>query len=417
MKHLLRVLLLLAAAPALHAQQPGDELRVFLMTMGPGDAVWERFGHNAIVVEDNRRGTSIAYNWGMFDFAKPGYVRELMKGRMIYWMAGYDTQLFANAYVQQNRSIWMQELSLTPQQKIAMRDFVEWNALEANKLYRYDYYRDNCSTRVRDAIDRALGGQLAAALKARATPETYRSHTQRLTYDDPLTYTGLQLAMGNPIDQPLTAWEEAFIPMELQEQVRQVRIRDASGREVPLVVREFTIFEANREPRPEHAPNLIVWYLLAGLAFAALLLGLARGQLSRGRRIALAILIGTWTLVIGFLGTLITLLWAFTDHAVSYNNENLLQANPLLLALAVFAPLALLKARGDQTAARLALGIAGLSVFGFLLQVVPGLDQVNGEIIALMLPVHCAVAYAMANFATKSRNEEAQQKSATKKRP
>ena len=398
MRLLCALLLVLAAAQALPAHQPGDELRVYLMTLGPGDAVWERFGHNAIVVEDNSRGTSIAYNWGMFDFNQPGFVPRLMQGRMLYWMAGYDTQLFANAYVQQNRSIWMQELNLTAQQKRALRDFVEWNALEANKFYRYDYYRDNCSTRVRDAIDRAVGGQLAAALKARPTPETFRSHTQRLTYDDPLTYTGLQLAMGHPIDQPLTVWDEAFIPMELQEAVRQVRVRDAAGREVPLVARESTIFQADRAPRPAQAPNLIVWYLLVGLALAGLLLWLGRGTPSRRRRIALAVLIGAWALVTGFFGTLITLLWAFTDHAVTYYNENLLQANPLLLALAVLAPLALLQGRAQKTASRLALVIAGLSVLGFLLQVLPTLDQVNGEIIALFMPVHVATAVALLPF-------------------
>lgn len=388
------LLLLLATAPAARAQEPGAELRVYLMTMGPGDAVWERFGHNAIVVEDANRGTSIAYNWGMFDFDKPGYVRELMKGRMIYWMAGYDTQLFANAYVQQNRSIWLQELNLTPAQKVALRDFVEWNSLEANKFYRYDYYRDNCSTRVRDAIDRAVGGQLRPALRSHPTDETYRSQTERLTYTDPLVYTGLQLAMGHPIDEPLTAWEESFIPMELQEWVRHVKVRQ-DGREVPLVAREFTVFEANREPLAAEAPNLIIWYLLVGVAAALLLLLLAHGAATRGRRVALAITIGFWALVTGFFGTLITLLWAFTDHTVTYNNENVLQANPLLLALAVLAPLALLRNRAAKTAARLALLIAGLSVLGFLLQIFPGLDQVNGEIIALLLPIHVAVAYAL----------------------
>ena len=257
MKHLLRALcLLFGLSAAAHAQTPGEELRVYLMTLGPGDAVWERFGHNAIVIEDASTGTSIAYNWGMFDFNQPGYVPRLMQGRMLYWMAGYDTQAFANVYVQTNRSIWMQELNLTPAQRAALRDYVEWNALEANKFYRYDYYRDNCSTRVRDAIDRALGGQLSEALRSTPTDETFRSHTQRLTYDDPLTYTGLQLAMGNPVDQPITAWEETFIPMELREHVRNVHVIDEHGRRVPLVAREFTAFEAQRPPLAERAPHL-----------------------------------------------------------------------------------------------------------------------------------------------------------------
>jgi hypothetical protein len=131
------------------------------------------------------------------------------------------------------------------------------------------------------------------------------------------------------------------------------------------------------------------------VALALLLLWLARAARSGARRIALAVVIALWALVTGVFGTLIALLWAFTDHSVTYYNENLLQANPLLLALAVLAPLAISKGRGTKTATRLALLIAGLSVLGFLLQVFPNLDQVNGEIIALMLPIHCAVVAAM----------------------
>lgn len=151
--------LALAAALA-HAQTPGDNLRVYLITFGPGDAVWERFGHNAIAVHDDLAGHSVAYNWGMFSFKQPGFVPRLMKGRMLYWTEGFETNWFVSLYVEDNRSVWAQELNLTPAQRVAMREFVEWNAREENKFYLYDYYRDNCSTRVRDAIDRAPFGEV-----------------------------------------------------------------------------------------------------------------------------------------------------------------------------------------------------------------------------------------------------------------
>jgi hypothetical protein len=367
------------------------------MTLGPGNAVWERFGHNGIVIEDPSIG-SYMFDWGRFDFDQPGYVRRLMKGRMLYWTEGAPTQWVINAYAQMNRSIWMQELNLTQQQATAIRDYVLWNVQEQNKFYRYDYYRDNCSTRIRDVINRALNGQLATQWRASPTQETYRSHTERLTYDDVLTYTGLQLAMGPLIDAPLTAWEETFIPMELMEWMRTAKVRDASGQEVPLVVREVTVFQAQREPRPDRAPNLTHWYLLVGVVIAALLIILGRGNRSRARRVALAIIVGLWCFLTGFFGLLITLLWAFTDHTVTYRNENLLQAHPLLLALAVFGP-AVLLARGwaERIGVRLSWIVAGLSVLGLVMQILHGLDQVNGEIIALFLPVHLAVAYVLSS--------------------
>ncbi|HEY0306190.1 MAG TPA: hypothetical protein VGC44_14550, partial [Longimicrobiales bacterium] len=108
--------------------------------------------------------------------------------------------------------------------------------------------------------------------------------------------------------------------------------------------------------------------------------------------------IAVWSLIGGFFGTLIVLLLAFTDHAVTYYNENILQANPLMLVLAVAAPMALLgSGRGRKTAARVALCIGGSSVLGFMLQALPQLNQVNGEIIALFLPVHVAIAYILSS--------------------
>lgn len=390
---------LFAQAPTLPGAQAPEAgtPRIFLMTMGPGDAVWERFGHNGIVIEDPSFG-SYVFDWGRFSFDQPGFVPRLMKGRMQYWTEGAPTQLVISHYAQMNRSVWLQELNLTPEQAIALRDFVLLNQQEANKFYRYDYYRDNCSTRIRDIIDRAIGGQLEAFLTSKKVEHTYRSHTQRLTFDDVPTYTGLQLAMGHPIDRPLTAWEESFIPMELQKWVRQAKVQDAAGRKVPLVMREVTVFQANREPLAERAPNLTIWYFAVGILLAGMLLLLGAGSPKRVRVIVLAALISLWTAITGFFGTLIALLWAFTDHAVTYYNENVLQVNPLLLILAAAAPMALLgSGRGRKTAARVALVVAGLSVLGFVLQILPNLDQVNGEIIALVMPVHIAVAYILSS--------------------
>ena len=138
---------------------PGSELTISIMTMGAGAEVWERFGHNAIVVEDRRLGSSVAYNYGMFSFRQENFLLRFLQGRMMYWMAGISTpKASCPSTATLQRSVWQQELNLTPAQRLALRDFLEWNARKENRFYRYDYYRDNCSTRVRDAIDRVLGG-------------------------------------------------------------------------------------------------------------------------------------------------------------------------------------------------------------------------------------------------------------------
>jgi len=99
-----------------------------------------------------------------------------------------------------------------------------------------------------------------------------------------------------------------------------------------------------------------------------------------------------WALLAGVFGTMITVLWAFTEHTFTFNNENVLQASLLSLALAVMIPFGL---RLRSKAARLAAVIAALSVLGFVLQILPGLDQSNGEIIGLALPVHITLALGL----------------------
>src|SRR5687767_12363676 len=224
-----------ASSPQQVVQEPGSNLSVYLVTFGQGDELYERYGHNAIWIRDPDGQTDIAYNWGEFNFDQPGFYRRFMMGRMVYEMRARPMADMIYAYQQYDRSIWAQELNLTPAQKRALHEFVTWNERPENKDYRYDYYRDNCSTRVRDALDRALGGALKRALQPRATDATYRSHTKRLMVGQELILTGMNLAMGPAIDQPLTLWEEAFIPMELQEAVRLVTVSGPNGETVPLV--------------------------------------------------------------------------------------------------------------------------------------------------------------------------------------
>ena len=154
--------------------EPGSSLTVYLLTFGWGDVVWERFGHNAIWIKDAAHGTNMTYNWGMFDFNQPRFVWRFVTGDTRYWMEPIDYNSMVAYYKQHNRSILAQELNLTPAQRLKLQQFVQWNALPENKFYRYDYYRDNCSTRLRDAIDHALSGQLQTSTVSRMTTGTYR---------------------------------------------------------------------------------------------------------------------------------------------------------------------------------------------------------------------------------------------------
>jgi hypothetical protein len=382
--------------------QPGAELTVFHAIFAQGDQVWEKFGHNAIWIHDAASGTTTSYNYGMFSFDQPGFIPRLMRGDMLYSMGVRDADEELAAYAYFNRSVTVQRLNLAPAQAHALREFLEWNWLPENRDYLYDYFRDNCSTRVRDALDRALGGAIRAGLADVPTGSTFRSHSLRLTEGSGPTVAGLLLGLGPPTDRPIDAWEESFIPMQLQLHLRSVRVPDGAGGAVPLVAEERVLHQATRPAEATAAPNPLPGYLLAGLLVAALLAGL--GHLARtGRRAAfgLAVAISLWGVFSGAFGVVLLLLWAATNHVYSYGNLNLLQANPLGLLLAVAAPLAILRRTTGLSHASMRLAwpvavtLAFLSAVGLLLHLLPVADQANGPIIALALPIHAGVVLAL----------------------
>lgn len=135
-----------------------DRYVISLLTFGPGDAIFERYGHNAIRVQDRVTGSDLAYNWGMFSFEEPGFLRRFLSGETRYWVAAFPSQPLIEAYRAQDRATVEQVLALTPAQAEALAIAVARNARPEFREYRYDYFRDNCSTRARDALDLALGG-------------------------------------------------------------------------------------------------------------------------------------------------------------------------------------------------------------------------------------------------------------------
>jgi hypothetical protein len=394
---LVMVLLAISSPQSVGAQNtspltrlPASQLTVYLMTMGPGKAVWERFGHNAIWIHDPARGTDKTYNYGLFDLQQERFLVRFLQGRMWYWMQGFPAESYVQLYRRANRSVWIQELEMSPKAKQELQEFLEWNELPENRFYHYDYYRDNCSTRVRDALDRALGGRIKDYAGTLATGKTHRFHTQRLTANDPLVYTGLLLGLGQPVDREISAWDEMFLPLALRDHIRHVTVRGADGAQVPVVRSERTLFESTEKPPPEAPPFWLPAYIALGVAVAAGIVGLARaGKTSEAARRGFMALSGGWSLLVGIVGLVLTGLWAFTDHAAAYQNENLLQLNPLQLAL-----LAMLVRSTSSSSGRVwvAAFLATLSLAGLLLKLIPGFYQVNGEIIGLTLPIHIGVA-------------------------
>ena len=405
----LLLLCLVIAAPA-RAQpstsaatsEPGSELRVWLVTAGPGDAVWERYGHNAIRVLDTASGHDVSYNWGIFDFNQRDFLARFLRGQMLYSMAVFPTARMIDSYRRANREVVLQELALTPSQRAALRDLAEVNALPENRDYVYHYFLDNCSTRVRDLLDRVLGGALQRQFDAVPTNLSYRFHTRRLAQPDPLIAVGMDALLGSPTDARISVWDEMFLPGTLSEALRSVRVADPAGGERSLVASEEIVVPSSRdrardEPRSWLLVLAVLGALLGGLGS---LPALPRWRASSAVRVGALVVGVSWSLLAGVLGTILVLL-LLTDHGFAHWNENLFLFTPLSLLL---APLLVLAGSGrgwNSSARALALGVLALALAGVVIQPLPGAVQQNAGFIFLAVPAHLGVFLLTSSLAAR----------------
>jgi hypothetical protein len=310
---------------------------------------------------------------------------------MTYWLDVADADATIRFYRERRqRSVYIQELALPPALRVELKAFLEHNALDANKYYRYDYYRDNCSTRVRDALDRLLGGAFKSLTDTVYRGATYRSHTRRLTTNNPFMYTAIEAGLGHPVDRPISAWEEMFLPLAVREHLRGLTLPGDNGARVPLVRAERTVYQSDAHPFRETPPSWVLGYLVAGglLGGVAMWLGVRAAESRAARRSYLALGIA-WYLLMGIGGCILLGLWAFTDHVAAGGNENVLQLNLLALSMVLLLPLGLRRGgTWGRAAARGSVVIAAMALVGVLVKVLPGFRQVNFEIIALVFPVY-----------------------------
>jgi len=154
-------LLLSLALVSTHVKAQTANTEVWLVTYGPGEIYWQRFGHNAIWIRDEGLGLDHVFNFGFFDFEQESFLWHFLQGRLLYFSAAQPAQSEFSQYINENRSIRAQRLALTSGQALELADYLVREVQPENRDYLYDYYLNNCSTRVRDALDLALAGHFA----------------------------------------------------------------------------------------------------------------------------------------------------------------------------------------------------------------------------------------------------------------
>ncbi|MBW8312659.1 MAG: DUF4105 domain-containing protein [Rhizobium sp.] len=376
--HALLLLCLAWLLPGLAAAAP----RIGVLTMEPGEIFWERFGHNAIIVDDPAGPGPLSYNFGFFDLDEPGFHWNFVRGRMNYRLEVLSLDHDLYGYERAGRGVVVQWLDLSPKQASALAAALAVHARPENARYTYDYYTANCSTKVRDALDDALGGALKAQLSGRSQGNTFRSESVRLAAPAPWMAVGFHVGLAGFADRPLSRWEESFIPMRLRDALREVKLED--GR--PLVASEEPLLPHRIGQPPVEAPRLRGEAFLAGLALAGLVLLAGR----RAPRALTAGALAFWT-VAGLAGLTLAFLWLGTAHVAAHGNENLLLLSPLCLAL---LPGGWARLRGREPSRRfrpLLWMVAGGAALAGFMKFLPFLPQQNVEWVLLLLPLHWAL--------------------------
>lgn len=381
------------AAHAGVADALGANLQVDLYTYGPGAIYWERFGHDALVVTDTASGESYAFNYGLFDFNQQDFFLNFARGRMSYMAAAWPAADDLAQYKDEGRWIVAQRLNLTPQQRVRLRDFLVWNVQPRNARYAYDYYTQNCTTRIRDALDGVLGRALRGQMQPQPRAFTYRSQTDRLMAAQPWLMLLLDLGLGSYADQPLNGWNGSFLPRQLMESLRDARTTDGH----PLVASETQIATA-RLPAPPNLPPDLRWPLFIAGLILGMALAIAGWLRARCAVARFALVIGgaLFALFAGATGLLMTILWAFTAHRSAWANQNLLLFDPLALLL---IPGLLRLARADNHAGRFTTGLAAIltafAAFALLSKLLPGFPQHNLPWILFALPLWLGLLYGV----------------------
>jgi hypothetical protein len=368
-------------------------LTAYALTFGPGDHPFFRFGHNALWLHDPAADTDRVYNFGTFSFDSPRLILDFLGGRLTYWLSVAPLPGVLASYERENRSISAQRLNLTPDETRQLQRRLQDNARPENRAYKYDYFLDNCSTRVRDVVDVVVGGRLRETghLPGRMT---LRQHALRMAAEPLWLYLALDLILGPTADRPIDRWGEMFLPEELAHGLAATTV--ASG--APLVAGTEALFTAARPPPRASPPRRAPTFLIVGALFGLLMVSLTAGASVLGR-VLFGVVLALWGLVVGFIGCFLGYAWLFTDHVVAHRNQNILLCAPWAIALAgVGIGVAAGWGGAIRSGRKLAAAALAAAIAAVVVKVGVAPRQDNVALIAFLLPAWIGITGGLARL-------------------
>ena len=302
---------------------------ISLLTIAPGDMVYDTYGHSALRVNYPDRDMDLVYNYGLYDFNTPGFVMKFMRGKLLYQVGAHRYESFLNNYHQEKRSVYEQKLNLNPLEKEALIKALRINMLKENRSYKYDFFFDNCSTRLRDLFESVADSvEIQGDLQAL----TYRDLIKEHQYGMPWSDFGIDFIIGAKADVLSSLDDQMFLPLYLKDVLSKAEVLRGGTLE-PLLGEAYEVLsfpeEADRRlTRSWFTPELI-------FSLLALLLFVLRWPYRKEKILPrwLRNIDGAYMTTLGILGLLLAFMWWGTDHVPTKSNWNLMWISPLLLII------------------------------------------------------------------------------------
>lgn len=308
------------------------EAEISLMTCGPGTELYAMFGHSALWVHDQETGVDRMYNYGTFDFNDPNFYYKFARGIANYKLSVTNSRSFLQEYIGENRTVEMQKLTLSSDEKQMLFEAVEENYKPENRYYRYDFLFLNCSSIIRDRVFETIESDYL--IDTSDYQQSFRDLLQPYI-TNPWISLGINFLLGQKADREASNWERMFLPDHMHDQFERTQLGNGE-----LLAPESTTVYLSTNPPPEanqnalNAPLIIFFLLFIGTG----ILTSKRFYVKKWNKPVDTVLF----LVSGLMGILLTFLWIFSEHHVIHQNLNLIWAFPLhvIFAVALWIPAA-----------------------------------------------------------------------------
>ena len=354
--------------------QERDSIQFSLLTCSPGTEIYSLFGHTAIRYQNYTQNKDIVFNYGMFSFSSPNFIYRFVKGETDYQLGVNDFRSFEAEYMFRGSSVYQQILNLTYEEKLKLQNLLFTNYLPQNRVYRYNYFYDNCTTRARDQIEKCIDGNVEYP---NSVPDkTFRGIIHEFTKGFDWEEFGIDLCLGAGADKPIGIRQQMFSPFYMRSFAESAFIKDENGNTRPLVLKEEVIVDADTVDAAESSFSFSP--IACATFFLFLNVVIAFVQIVRKK------IYWFWDLILylsqGLAGCIIAFLFFFSTHPTVDSNWLILLFNPIPLFYLPFMVYNDIKRKKDKWHV---INSVYLTLFILILPLIP--QEINLSVLLLAL--------------------------------